>query len=146
MLAGWRKRDCRPIAPARKCQRKPDAHKIGFGLCLAVAAIPTATWVRATAYPTRPIKLIVPYPAGGPTDVLGRMFADELARDLKQAVFVENKGGAQGAIGAEAAAHCRARRLYAVVSGGLDPCAQPDAVQEACLRSGSRFPGAGDCH
>jgi tripartite-type tricarboxylate transporter receptor subunit TctC len=105
MLAGWRERDCRPIAPARKCQRKPDAHKIGFGLCLAVAAIPTATWVRASAYPTRPIKLIVPYPAGGPTDVLGRMFADELARDLKQTVFVENKGGAQGAIGAEAAAH-----------------------------------------
>jgi len=59
---------------------------------------------RAADYPTRPIKLIVPYPAGGPTDVLGRMVADFLTRDLKQTVFVENKGGAQGAIGAEAAA------------------------------------------
>lgn len=58
----------------------------------------------AAEYPTRAIKLIVPYAAGGPTDVLGRMVADYLGRDLKQTVVVENKAGAQGAIGAEAAA------------------------------------------
>src|ERR1700726_4443595 len=68
-------------------------------LVLATPAAPAAD------YPTRPIKLIVPYPAGGPTDMLGRLIADYLARDLKQPVFVENKGGAQGAIGAEAVAH-----------------------------------------
>src|SRR5215831_10183040 len=60
---------------------------------------------RAAEYPTRPIKLVVPYVAGGPTDVLGRLVADYLSRDLKQTVFVENKAGAQGAIGAEAVAH-----------------------------------------
>jgi len=59
---------------------------------------------RAAEYPSRPIKLIVPYAAGGPTDVLGRMVGDYLGRDLKQTVVVENKAGAQGAIGAEAAA------------------------------------------
>jgi hypothetical protein len=58
----------------------------------------------AAEYPVRPIKLIVPYAAGGPTDVLGRMVGDYLSRDLKQPVVVENKAGAQGAIGAEAAA------------------------------------------
>src|SRR6201986_1558043 len=68
------------------------------GLALA------APQVHAAEYPTRPIKLIVPYAAGGPTDVLGRMVADYLGRDLKQTVIVENKAGAQGAIGAEAAA------------------------------------------
>jgi tripartite-type tricarboxylate transporter receptor subunit TctC len=47
----------------------------------------------------------VPYAAGGPTDVQGRLIAEYLARDLKQSVFVENKAGAQGAIGAEAVAH-----------------------------------------
>ena len=74
-------------------------------LCLALATVAGAINAsRAADYPTRPIKLIVPYPAGGPTDVLGRMVADFLTRDLKQTVFVENKGGAQGAIGAEAAA------------------------------------------
>ena len=46
----------------------------------------------------------MPYAAGGPTDVLGRLVADYLGRDLKQAVIVENKAGAQGAIGAEAVA------------------------------------------
>jgi tripartite-type tricarboxylate transporter receptor subunit TctC len=59
---------------------------------------------RAAEYPTRAIKLIVPYPAGGPTDVLARMVGEYLGRDLKQPVVVENKAGAQGAIGAEAAA------------------------------------------
>ena len=74
-------------------------------LCLALATVAGAiNAARAADYPTRPIKLVVPYPAGGPTDVLGRMVADFLTRDLKQPVFVENKGGAQGAIGAEAAA------------------------------------------
>ncbi len=59
---------------------------------------------RAADYPTRPIKLVVPYAAGGPTDVLGRVVGEYLGRDLKQVVVVENKAGAQGAIGAEAVA------------------------------------------
>jgi tripartite-type tricarboxylate transporter receptor subunit TctC len=74
--------------------------------CLALAVLAAAVGVvRAADYPSRPIKLIVPYPAGGPTDVLGRLVADYLTRDLKQSVVIENKGGAQGAIGAEAVAH-----------------------------------------
>ena len=60
-----------------------------------------ATNALAADYPTRPIKLVVPYAAGGPTDVLGRLVGEYLGRDLKQAVIVENKAGAQGAIGAE---------------------------------------------
>ena len=70
-------------------------------LCGLVLAAPQG---RAAEYPTRPIKLIVPYAAGGPTDVLGRMVGDYLSRDLKQPVVIENKAGAQGAIGADAAA------------------------------------------
>jgi len=67
-----------------------------------LAAMPAAL---AADYPTRPIKFVVPYVAGGPTDAQARIFAEYLSRDLKQSVFVENKGGAQGAIGAEAVAH-----------------------------------------
>jgi tripartite-type tricarboxylate transporter receptor subunit TctC len=73
--------------------------------CLAFAMLAAAPFARAGDYPARPIKLIVPYAAGGPTDVLGRLIADYLGRDLKQAVIIENKAGAQGAIGADAAAH-----------------------------------------
>ena len=73
--------------------------------CFAiVAALVAAPCSRAAEFPARPIKLVVPYAAGGPTDVLGRLVGEYLGRDLKQAVIVENKAGAQGAIGAEAVA------------------------------------------
>src|SRR6476620_3648147 len=72
-----------------------------IGLVSGLAAAPHAN---AVDYPTRPIKLVVTYAAGGPTDVLGRLVGEYLGRDLKQVVVVENKAGAQGAIGAEAVA------------------------------------------
>ena len=74
--------------------------------CLVILAALAAVPPNASAaeFPTRPIKLVVPYAAGGPTDVLGRLVGEYLGRDLKQAVIVENKAGAQGAIGAEAVA------------------------------------------
>ncbi|HXI07411.1 MAG: Bug family tripartite tricarboxylate transporter substrate binding protein [Bradyrhizobium sp.] len=71
------------------------------GLAAVVLAAPQA---HAIDYPTRPIRLVVPYAAGGPTDVLGRIVGEYLGRDLKQPVVVENKAGAQGAIGAETVA------------------------------------------
>ena len=74
--------------------------------CLViVAAFVAAPAVRAAEFPTRPIRLVIPYAAGGPTDLFGRLLAEYLGKDLKQAVFVENKAGAQGAIGAEMVAH-----------------------------------------
>jgi tripartite-type tricarboxylate transporter receptor subunit TctC len=71
-------------------------------LVAAFAATPDAG---AAEFPARPIKLVIPYAAGGPTDIFGRLLAEYLGKDLKQAVFVENKAGAQGAIGAEMVAH-----------------------------------------
>ena len=63
---------------------------------------------------------MVPYAAGGPTDVVGRVVANFLARDLKQAAFVENKPGAQGAIGSEAVARSDADGYtLLVVSGSM---------------------------
>src|SRR5262249_15883331 len=74
--------------------------------CLAFAVVAAAIGTASAAdYPSRPIKLVVPYAAGGPSDVQARLIAEYLGRDLKQTVFVENKAGAQGAIGAEAVAH-----------------------------------------
>jgi tripartite-type tricarboxylate transporter receptor subunit TctC len=68
------------------------------------AVLLLASQAQGAEYPSRPIKLVVPYAAGGPTDVLGRMIGEYLGRDLKQVVVVENKAGAQGAIGAETVA------------------------------------------
>ena len=66
--------------------------------CLAVAA-PAVN--AQSDYPNKPIKLIVPFPPGGTSDVMGRMVAEELTKALKQPVLVENVGGAGGVIGTE---------------------------------------------
>jgi len=70
------------------------------GLVIAATTV-TAPLARAAEYPSRAIKIVVPYAAGGPTDVLARLVADYLGRDLKQTAVVENKPGAQGAIAAD---------------------------------------------
>ena len=57
-------------------------------------AIPAA--VEAEEWPSRPIRFIVPYPAGGSTDVGARAIADSLSRSLGQQIVVENKSGASG--------------------------------------------------
>lgn len=74
--------------------------RLGLGLGLVFAAPPGFT----ADYPVRPIKLIVPYAAGGPSDVQARIVGEYLGRDLKQTIVIENRAGAQGAIGTEMAA------------------------------------------
>ena len=64
-----------------------------------MAAIAPAVWA-ADNYPSRPIKLIVPFGAGGSTDIVARLLADKMGPILGQAVVIENKGGAGGSIGA----------------------------------------------
>jgi tripartite-type tricarboxylate transporter receptor subunit TctC len=58
----------------------------------------------AETYPAKPVKLLIPFPPGGNTDIVGRLIADKLSASLGQQVYVENRGGAGGTIGAEAAA------------------------------------------
>ena len=65
-----------------------------------------ALWSGASAetYPSHPIKVIVPYPPGGNTDLVGRMFAQRLGEILKVSVVIDNRGGGGGTIGVDAAA------------------------------------------
>jgi len=73
-------------------------------LAALVALSPAAAHAQAGAYPGKPIRLILPFPPGGGTDILGRLMAERLAPRLGQPVVVENRGGAGGNVGAEAAA------------------------------------------
>lgn len=65
---------------------------------LTAVALSWAT-MAATAFPTKPITIVVPYAAGGSTDVLARVLAESLGRELGQPVIVDNVGGAGGTIG-----------------------------------------------
>ena len=58
----------------------------------------------AQAYPSKPVRLIVPYPAGGPIDVIARLLGQKLTENLGQQVIIDNRGGANGIIGVEIAA------------------------------------------
>ncbi|WP_439496698.1 Bug family tripartite tricarboxylate transporter substrate binding protein [Bosea sp. (in: a-proteobacteria)] len=69
------------------------------GLAL-VASVPRAMAQAAPAYPTRPIQLIVPYPAGGAVDLTARLVAESLRQQFGQTVVVENRPGANGMVGA----------------------------------------------
>ncbi len=69
----------------------------------AVSAILMAGPVQAQAWPAKPIRLIVPYAAGGPTDVIARLVAKQAGSTLGQTIVVDNKGGAGGTIGVDAA-------------------------------------------
>jgi len=73
-------------------------------LLAALALLAAFPLVHAQTWPTKPVKIIVPFPAGGPTDVLTRVLGDKLAQALGQPVVVENRPGAGGSIGADLAA------------------------------------------
>lgn len=70
----------------------------------SVLAFALSVPVQAQEWPQKPIKLIVPFPAGGGTDIIGRVVGNKLAEQLKQPVIVENKPGAGGNVGVDIAA------------------------------------------
>jgi tripartite-type tricarboxylate transporter receptor subunit TctC len=71
---------------------------------LLLSALAGTAWSQQ-GYPSHPLRLILPFPPGGGTDILGRQIAEKLGERLGQPVVAENRGGAGGNIGAEAAAH-----------------------------------------
>jgi len=74
---------------------------LGLAGGAAVSCFPQAT--QAQSYPSRPVRVIVPYPAGGPTDISARLLGQWLSERLGQAFIIDNRPGAGGNIGTEAA-------------------------------------------
>ncbi len=83
--------------------------------CLAAAAVSPAF---AQAYPTRPITVVVPFPAGGPSDVIARIVAESMSKALGQQMVIENVGGAGGTIGSARVA-AAAPDGYTLLAGSM---------------------------
>jgi tripartite-type tricarboxylate transporter receptor subunit TctC len=95
-------------------------------VALLLAAL-VATAAHAQTYPSRPVRLIVPFPPGGSTDILSRALGQKLAEGLGQPVLIDNRPGAGGSIGSEAAAKS-APDGYTLVMGQLGPLAVSPAI------------------
>src|ERR1700740_3668187 len=63
-----------------------------------------ALWAQDQSYPTRPVYMTVPFEAGGPNDVLGRILCSKAGEDLGQTIVIENRTGAGGSVGTDAVA------------------------------------------
>src|SRR5258706_3612461 len=74
-------------------------HRILLVILGFVAAYGPIGRAVAQAYPTRPVTMVVPFPAGGPLDVVARIIADRMKASLGQPVIIENIAGANGAVG-----------------------------------------------
>lgn len=83
---------------------KTAAHGL---LALAVLALAGGAAIAAEAYPTRPVRMIVPFPPGGSNDIVGRVIGQHLGERLGKPVVIDNRGGAGGLIGTETAIHAQ---------------------------------------
>src|SRR5688572_21210057 len=89
-------------------QRKIRTRCTHAVMFLAAAWCFAVGMARAQGYPNKPIKIVVPWPAGGVTDSAGRVMAQRLSERMSAPVVVENKAGAAGMIGAESVARSAA--------------------------------------
>ncbi|WP_410087706.1 Bug family tripartite tricarboxylate transporter substrate binding protein [Variovorax sp. N23] len=90
------------IVPTHANTIRRSALVIALGLLSLAAPMVHAQPRAADAYPTKPITMVVPFPPGGPTDLVARVLAQKLGEQMGQSVLVDNRGGANGNIGAQA--------------------------------------------
>jgi tripartite-type tricarboxylate transporter receptor subunit TctC len=94
-------------------------HFVLASTAMAFGPVSRPAWSQSQTYPTRVIKIVVPFPAGGPTDLMGRLAAQQLSALLKQSAIVENLPGAGGTIGSRFVARA-APDGYTLLLGGTN--------------------------
>jgi len=106
---------------------------------VAVASLAVATGVKAEEWPTRPVTMINPFAAGGPNDVLARLFAQRMGEVLRQPIVLENIGGAGGMNGADRVASGRVDYLCDIVTTAK-PQIDGGAVKAIAILTKERSP------
>lgn len=104
-----------------------------FSLAFSLITIFSTSPVLAQSWPDKPIKIIVPFAAGGSADILGRIVAQELGKNLGQNVLVENRGGAGGNIGAELVARAPADGYTILLASGSMMTVNPFIYKKAAI-------------
>jgi tripartite-type tricarboxylate transporter receptor subunit TctC len=108
---------------------------LSTALAAALSTLMSAPAWAQDAWPSKPIKLIVPFAAGGTSDILGRLLAEKLQTSLKQTVIVDNRAGAGGVLGADAAAKSPADGytllLGTIASHAINPAMKPKMPYDA---------------
>lgn len=92
----------------------------------------------AASYPSKPVTIVVGYPAGGSTDLVGRLVANEIEKHLGQTVVIENLGGAGGAIGAQKVANAKADG-YTLLVGANNEIAIANLINKSVRYKSSDF-------
>lgn len=124
------------MTPTRPPLRSTRRALLGAGLAAATAlGLPGAAWAQEAAWPAKPVRLVVPFAAGGTSDILGRLLAEKLQAALKQPVVVENRAGAGGVLGADAVAKSPADGytllLGTIASHAINPAMRPKMPYDA---------------
>ena len=109
-----------------------------MAVCTALAAAWPLAGLAQADYPNKPVKIISPFPAGGTSDVMARMLSDELSKQLKQPVVIENVGGAGGVVGTDRGLKTPADGYTLIQTGvgqnavahGLDPKLGYDSLRD----------------
>jgi tripartite-type tricarboxylate transporter receptor subunit TctC len=107
--------------------------RIGLWTAIVAAALGLQSGAQAADYPTRPITLIVPYPAGGGNDVIARLVAAKMSASLGQPIVIENRGGAGSTIGTRDVARSVPdgyTLLIATSSLAINPALYPDVAYD----------------
>jgi tripartite-type tricarboxylate transporter receptor subunit TctC len=108
-------------------------------LLALLAVVATVEDVAAQPYPSRPIKLVVPYGPGGAGDVIARIVSEQLAKDLGVSVVVENKPGAGGMIGAQAVASAHPDGYAVLLGNTTEMVVSPYLVKSASYETQRDF-------
>ncbi|HEX2828576.1 MAG TPA: tripartite tricarboxylate transporter substrate binding protein [Burkholderiales bacterium] len=84
---------------------RPVTARVRLSAPLLLALCASSALAQTGAYPSKPIRMVVPFPPGGAVDAIGRIVGQKLSDDFGRPVVIDNRGGAAGAVGSELAAH-----------------------------------------